>query len=146
MDDCQTFFKTFTVLIHLQLIGMVFYNICFDILYRDFTLYYCLSQYHREPKFSTALAPRSIDVSIVYKKKKKVSKNHHPAPVALGPRGAPILYCAGADSIFIATLFPRKFCHATETGSFTVFPSLKKVHRFVMNKNFCAGLNLYFRL
>ena len=49
---------------------------------------HCLSQWRGEPKISTALAPRSVDVSIVKKKKKKVSKNNHRAGTA--QRGAPI--------------------------------------------------------
>ena len=61
----------------------------------------CLSQWRGEPKFSIALVPRSVDVCIVYKKKKKVSKENHRAPITLGPCSAVVqFFTADARNAF----------------------------------------------
>ena len=62
----------------------------------------CLSQWRGEPKFSTALAPRSVDVSTVLGKEEKSEQNQPPRSRRAGtaPRGAPIFYRARAERIF----------------------------------------------
>ena len=79
---------------------------------------YCLPQWRGEPKFSTALAPRSVDVSII-EKEEKSGQNQPPRSLGAGTaqRGAPISYRARADCIFLAALSPREFSRATEAGS-----------------------------
>ena len=51
--------------------------------------------------------------------KKKVGKNNHRTPAALGPRSA-VLELSNAlarTAFFLAALSPREFHRATETGS-----------------------------
>ena len=68
--------------------------------------HHCLSQWRGEPKF--------FHLSIVSKSKKKVRKNNHRAPVALGPRSTVLQFSTPL------ALSSRKFHRATEAGSVKV--------------------------
>ena len=60
----------------------------------------CLSHWRGEPKISTALAPGSVDIIVLYRKKRKKSAKKNDC-ARTAQRRSPILYRAHADRILL---------------------------------------------
>ena len=116
----------------------------------------CLFQKHGELKFSTVLPQRPVDVRIVLKKKKNLSKNNHralPPRWDFAGRCSNFLIVLVQTAFFLAALSPCEFllgsisCIRKRVGTCKNYPSylffsttLKEVSGFPLRKNI-VGLN-----